>query len=129
MIEILKVIVIDDDGLDIRYNVFNEYYTKLAISKNKILDLVIFTSFPDIDLLVPADVVSWDNDLGDGIDVISKVRQFQWEDYDKLYNVLSNKTHIIHSMNQVASDNLYNIFNNDFKFETYKIPFILMKGL
>ena len=107
MIEILKVIVIDDDGLDIRYNVFNEYYTKL----------------------VPADVVSWDNDLGDGIDVISKVRQFQWEDYDKLYNVLSNKTHIIHSMNQVASDNLYNIFNNDFKFETYKIPFILMKGL
>lgn len=65
------------------------------------------------------DIISFDNDLGDSsIDVITEIHQRIWEQFpdkeavqgNQMISQLKNKQIIIHSMNPVASKNLYNTF-------------------
>ena len=131
---ILKVVVIDDDGLTVRRDVFERFFAQEANRLGKELNLVIYTAFPPFTKLEDADVVSWDNDLGfskdlgENAETVRMLRQLQFTDGDYL-DSLKGRTHFIHSMNPVASDSLFTILSQDLGLKTLIIPFNQMKTL
>ena len=121
----LKVAVIDDDGLTCRHNVLKNYYEIEATKAGQTLMLSIYTYMPLLEDLRDYDIISWDNDLGES-NTLQILREIQWADQERLVMTLSNKIHIIHSMNTVATDGLYSLFKYDLHFKAYCINFKYM---
>ena len=130
--QILKVIVIDDDGLSVRKSVFEQFFALEAERAAQRLELIIHTHMPRLDLLGDANIISWDNDLGYShdlgcnVETVRTLRQLQFTDDTILYP-LRNKIHLVHSMNTVASDNLHSLLSQDLGLKTFVVPFNYMK--
>ena len=117
--QLLKVIVIDDDGLGVRQEVFKKYFLSQAERQNKQLQLTTYTTFPSISELAPADIISWDNDLGAGGETVRHLKQLQWaQNQIVTLLLLKDKVHIVHD-----------IFTKDLEATSYRIPFNTMKQL
>ena len=126
----LRVIIIDDDGLTTRNNIFRRYYQCEADRLGLKLIIQFHTSFPYLSELILADIISWDNDLGVEGETIRHLRRLQYiADNEDFTNSLKDKIHIIHSMNNVASHALFELFTHDIGAKAYLIPFTHMKDL
>lgn len=125
--QVLNVIIVDDDGLGVREDVFRRYFQHEAEKAEQRLVLSIYTEFPLLENLVPADIISWDNDLGGNSETIRHLRRMQYITSDTFEQVLKNKTHIIHSMNEVATTALFQLFAHDLMCRTHRIPFNYMR--
>ena len=125
--QVLRVIIIDDDGLGVREEVFKQFFQLEAERAVHRLELTIYTAFPTLDELIAADVISWDNDLGGDSMSIRHLRRLQFEDPERLLEILGRKTHIIHSMNHVAVESLFQVLHKDLGAKVFKIAFAHMK--
>ena len=128
----LKVVVIDDDGLDVRKEVFEQFFVLEAERAAQRLELVVYTKFPPFSKLEGASVVSWDNDLGfnselgENSETLRMLRRLQFTGPEYLES-LRGKIQLVHSMNPVASANLYTLLSHDLGLKTFVIPFNYMK--
>ncbi len=103
----MKVLFIDDD--------FNRAQT----AKNYYKEADIFLHSVDIpDNFIEFDLISFDNDLGDNKEIITKLRELAWTNPPDL----TGKIVIVHSMNPIAAIKIADICK-DFGASVKIIPF------
>jgi hypothetical protein len=100
-----RILVIDDQAQTDRYPIF-----KLALEGH---DVTYLTSFPTAwSIFEGFQAISWDNDLGNGVDVVEKLTGLFWRNPGLFTHLFSQKTHLIHTANVVAQMRLFNLFND-----------------
>lgn len=99
----MRILVIDDQARTGRADKFNA-----ALVGH---DITYLTTFPvSWDTFRGYEVISWDNDLGDDGDVITRLRTLCWEDPDLFKGLFSSKIHLVHSANPIATERMVSLF-------------------
>jgi hypothetical protein len=99
----MRILVIDDQARTERAEKF-----QAALVDH---DVTYLTSFPATwDIFHGYEVICWDNDLGDGEDVVARLRVLCWDDPETFRSVFGKKTHIVHSANPIAAERLISLF-------------------
>jgi len=101
----MRILVLDDQGLAEREHIF-----RAALPST---DMTIWTKFPrDVEYFDLFDVISWDNDLGDGQDVIERLKSLFWALPNDFERHFSHQYHIVHSANPPAAERLVQLFRD-----------------
>lgn len=104
----MRILVLDDQGLAEREHIF-----RAAFPTSPTLYLTIWTKFPpDFEYFDMFDVISWDNDLGDGSDVIERLKSLLWVLPNRFEKHFSHQYHIVHSANPAAAERLVQLFRD-----------------
>jgi len=103
----VRILVLDDQGLAEREETFRRAFASPE------LELTIWTALPaDPTAFQGFDVISWDNDLGDGVDVVRWLSIMFWTEPGQFQKLFKSQFHLVHSANIIAADRMLQIFRD-----------------
>lgn len=101
----MNILVIDDQACSERARLFDTIEHEGAVTR--------LTSFPAVmSIFNGFDKIYWDNDLGNGVDVIRMLGTLYWTDPDLFTATFKNKQHVVHSANPIANDRIVSMLKS-----------------
>lgn len=100
-----NILVIDDQARSERSHFFDALGTESEVTR--------LTSFPTVwSIFNGFDHIYWDNDLGEGVDVVKKLTELYWSDPDMFSALFQHKRHIVHSANTIANERIVSLLRS-----------------